>query len=490
MNKQFHCFKNKNKLKVYSQDVKEESGLNKIKSIHCGKTQTSIHKGEEENSFELTVKTTVTMTEVDIQGEETEFKKLETLKNTTEKEETKNMNTQQLNNTEERYTEYVEKRLAEINEEISNINKEMPLRSFDLSDVQKEEIERTDRIKDALNKEKTALLKMAEEVIVGGDIGNGNVKWAFVNEKAMLKLEYMESNVSVGSDTQVGETLTINGVKINYNTTESVLSQKSRLKDTDGHRALLHNALYKIHKQYGTKKFKVCMGTSLDSWNKDKGESVKNKMEEAKEVNIKDNGREFKFTIDEVRVQPECVVAPFGMTEDAISEIQEKDFILVDIGNLNISWSVYKKGLKRVDFKSNTGGMDKLLPLIAQHVSFVDISDDGVDEAWIKRFLLDKELQQKKIYKTKKKAIQQHVDVFVGDLIQMFVKLYKIDSNYELAFIGGGSEALREYLKVAVNSIKDNYDEPYKYIDKVEGQTLYSNVRGLLARALKLFATK
>lgn len=370
------------------------------------------------------------------------------------------------------------------------------------------------KINEKMEEDKMALAKIQNEKInlglidkgileVGIDAGNGNLKYCYAikkGDKIIVKTGYLESNISLETSDEDGVLTYVNGVGYDFNTTEKVINKVVRGKDTNEHKGLLYKALITIHKEtkdlsedgVGFTRFNIVCGCSIDSWNIDNGKTVKDKMLEATTLDIVDENDSFTLKIEGLVIQPECGVGIYGFAKNTLTLLKEQDFLLIDIGNLNVGYVKYQKGFKRdKSLKVNCNGMATILTELCEYLNERDIKRRPISEKMLKDYLLDDKKYLDERFKDREVIIQSYVDSYISDFIQTATKSFKGDlsSSYKIVFIGGGAIALDRYLHKSVEKVLDVEDYNYSTI-KIKEDVLFSNAKAFRQRAKKLFANE
>lgn len=336
------------------------------------------------------------------------------------------------------------------------------------------------------------MLENGEVMLVPIDCGMNNLKSLIRlvgsnGEDKFQKFLYT-SEVEKG-ESITGETTYINGEAWNFggfcgdSSTKVGEYENVFTKDTEYHRALVRRYLYELYLQTGKKKFEVVIGTSVDNFNVNKGNSVvRNLLEiEDKEIDIRE--KTIKFNIQEglykeveleivaINPQPETASA---LLSGIITTSIEQDLYLCDIGGLNNTVFVIRG--RKIDFTTNGVEVDiKGMLHINKYIM-----------AYYNRNSLDKKITVnrveqllrlgKKLDKTDEQFFQEAVNEYMNEEFMPKLKSRGFDNSHDkLEFIGGGTVSLSRFIK---KYCKDNNIE----VEINTEEAMYATCKGMLRK--------
>lgn len=220
-------------------------------------------------------------------------------------------------------------------------------------------------------------------------------------------------------------------------------------KATEYHRALVRRFLYELYLITGFKKFELVIGSSVDNFNINKGQTVLETMLEGKDkpnrftVSEGLNG-EVELEIVDVIPQPETASALLsGVIK---TNATEKDLYLCDIGGLNNTVFVIRES--KIDFSTKGVEVDiRGMLYVVKHI--VAYYNRNNLKAKIKANRVEQILRQGlDISNTDEKLFQEAVNEYMDTEFMPKLIARGFDSKYDcIEFIGGGAVALEKYLR-------------------------------------------
>lgn len=254
-------------------------------------------------------------------------------------------------------------------------------------------------------------------------------------------------------------------------------------KDTEFHRALVRRYLYELYLKTGKKKFEVIIGTSVDNFNVNRGDSVVRSLLEIKDKDVDVRGKSIKFTIQEglykeveleiVAVNPQPETASALLSGIIITD-PNQDLYLCDIGGLNNTVFVVRG--RKIDFTTNgvevdIKGMLHINKYIAAYYNRNSLN---------KKITLNRVEQLlklgKKLDKTDEQFFQEAVNEYMDEEFMPKLKSRGFNNAYDkLEFIGGGTVALARFIK---RYCKENSIE----VEINEEEAMFATCKGMLRK--------
>ena len=326
---------------------------------------------------------------------------------------------------------------------------------------------------------------------VACDIGNGFAKISYsIDEGRTITSMYIESNVTVNADDSSSNVTVINGINHDFNTTDRVIDKVVRIKNTDEHRGLLWKSLSEVFKKTNHNRFKVVFGCSVDSWNRDKGEYEKAKMTEFTNINYVENDKSYDLEIVDLKVQPECVLAPYSFSVSTLEMLKETNFILFDIGNLNLGYCRYLKNLRRdSNFNATTDGVDEMLQNCCDYINKNDLTlRHPLTKDGLRAYLMNEDRYEDNRFKNREKLIQEYINSYIDSVMSNAMRYYKdLTSDYKVVVIGGGAKAFERFLQKAINKVSDMDGFNFEYLP-IDEDLIFCNSKAFYKRSKKLFS--
>lgn len=312
------------------------------------------------------------------------------------------------------------------------------------------------------NQESEVIVAMGDTLLVPVDAGMSNLK-------GLLRLvgEDNFKEFIFGSEVEKGESVTgsttyIDDVAWNLGGFQGDSRKKVGeyenifTKATEYHRALVRRFLYELYLKTGFRKFEVIVGSSVDNFNVNRGQSVVDTMldEKGKPSTFKIReglNAEVELEIVDVIAQPETASALLaGILK---TNATEKNLYLCDIGGLNNTVFVIQEG--KVDFTTagvevDVRGMIHIVKHIAAYYNRnnlkAKITPNRVEQ--LLRLGTELDNSDEKLFQL---AVNEYMDIeFMPKLVAR-----GFNPKYDcLEFIGGGAKALERFLKKYCESKK------------------------------------
>ena len=307
------------------------------------------------------------------------------------------------------------------------------------------------------------------------DSGFGNTKLYFKFENTSYVRDF-ESRVKE-TNLKTDSTLIINDKMYDFKDAPLATEMGHKTKEDEIHRVLRNKALYEVYKITGEKEFDIITNCSLDSYKKDRGQSIKQMNEEEKSIQIEDYfGEKVTLKINKIECYAENLA---GLIISNDINLAEDTVIAIDIGTKNLQVLKLAEG-KLIKTYSSTLGMNQVYLDAFDVVKTVTnkINSPSDVKSYLRR--THKKLNEpipeidEAIYKSLETEIFPEIDNVLQGLDSLYTKYI---------YIGGGSDYLQRFLIRKFKEEKE-YDS---YFTK---DSYFANAIGLYARGEKLLGYK
>lgn len=329
----------------------------------------------------------------------------------------------------------------------------------------------------------------AEVIVAMGDTLLVPIDCSMSNLKGLLRLvgEDKFKEFLFGSEVEKGESVTgattyIEGQVWNFGGFKGDSSKKVGeyenvfTKATEYHRALVRRYLYELYMQTGFRKFEIIIGSSVDNFNVNRGQSVVDTM-------LDEKGKPSKFKIREglnaeVELEIVNVIAQPETASALVSGIiktnaAEKDLYLCDIGGLNNAVFVIREG--KIDFTTSGVEVDvRGMIYVAKHIAAYYNRNNL--KAKIKAHRVEQLLRQgKELDSTDEKLFQGAVNEYMDTEFMPKLVARGFNAKYDcIEFIGGGAKALERFLR--------KYCEMKKIEVEISEDVMFATCKGMLKK--------
>lgn len=323
---------------------------------------------------------------------------------------------------------------------------------------------------------------MENTVLIAVDAGKDTTKYVYKNELGILQKESFRTKVKAidnfGADVE-GKTFKIEFEGKSYLVGDMVSENKLNYdlsKTSIEHKICVYVAIINIIKKTGINTISVAIGAPLNVYkNSILKEEYSKYIKGTGQVNIKINGEEIKFYINDVLVLPESI----GPIYQDLNEYRNSRAVIIDIGGLNTNICRFNNLVPDVSkmIVANKGGnilKSKIADALSEKYGIIIYKED------IDSILKDKVLYiQGKPREDSKTIIKKLMAEHLEDIIN-FCKQNELDilnTNGKIVFSGGGALLLKEiiqekysYAKIATDAQFSNVQAFYKVLSiKNEG---------------------
>ncbi|UZT06177.1 ParM/StbA family protein [Clostridium sp. LQ25] len=319
-------------------------------------------------------------------------------------------------------------------------------------------------------------------LLIAVDAGKDTTKYVYKNELGILQKGSFRTKVKVtdnfGADIE-GKTFKIEFEGKSYLVGDMVSENKLNYdlsKTSIEHKLCVYVAITNIIKKTGINNISVAIGAPLNVYkNSILKEEYSKYIKGTGQVNIKINGEEIKFYINDVLVLPESI----GPIYQDLNEYRNSRAVIIDIGGLNTNICRFNNLVPDVSkmIVANKGGnilKSKIADALSEKYGIIIYKED-IDSILKDKVLYIQGKQQEDSKNTIKKLMIEHLEDIINFCKQNELDILNV--NGKIVFSGGGSLLLKEiiqekysYAKIATDAQFSNVQAFYKVLSiKNEG---------------------